>query len=87
MESSGDESLLLALLIDGLQAFLTLIVIGIVVNPIISIAAAFALGTSKNEGRILATLAAEVVPGVNALPIWTMSVLAGKALRAANKKV
>lgn len=77
--------ILVALGIDGVQAFLNFIIIGIVVNWIVSIVAWFIfymwlknLGISMNEAggaRVLISLGAafglELLPLINFLPGWT----------------
>lgn len=80
---------LVALLIDGIQAFLTLIIIGVVLNSIISASAALIfcmwlklLGVSYWEGngtrKLLSFIGCgflEIVPIFNAIPAWTLFVI------------
>lgn len=82
---AGVLMVIIALLIDGLQAFLSLIVIGIVVNLIIDVFVWLvfyiwlkSLGISMSEAKGLRTLfflglafGFEFVPLLNVLPGWT----------------
>src|SRR3990167_1202232 len=72
-----------ALLIDGLQFLLTIIIIGFLINPIISIMATMLFGiwmshhgvsmmSSKYALRFLGTIVGETILGT--LPIWTVTV-------------
>lgn len=74
----------IALLIDGIQFLLTLIFIGFLVNPFISICATMLFGiwlshlgvsmmAPKRVGRFLGTIVGETVFGT--LPIWTFSIV------------
>ncbi|QQG42705.1 MAG: hypothetical protein HYW15_00560 [Candidatus Giovannonibacteria bacterium] len=76
---------LTALLIDGLQLFLTLIIIGVVVNWIIDVFALLLfyvwlkmLGMSMYESKgfktllsLIGAMGIEILPLVNSLPGWT----------------
>ncbi|OGF63948.1 hypothetical protein A2661_02200 [Candidatus Giovannonibacteria bacterium RIFCSPHIGHO2_01_FULL_45_24] len=76
---------LVALLIDGLQLFLNLIIIGVVVNWIIDVFALLLfyvwlkmLGMSMYESRgfktllsLIGAMGVEIMPLVNSLPGWT----------------
>jgi hypothetical protein len=75
-----------ALLFDGLQALLTLSWFGVILNPIISILAAFVfqrwfkiyginMFSKDNMGLFYGTIAAELIPYFDALPVWTTSVI------------
>ncbi len=71
----------LALMIDGLQALLTILIIGVVINPLlnilVSIAFALMLGThggglvKRRAISMTTTAIAEFMPIINALPVWT----------------
>ena len=74
-----------ALFIDGIQALLTPLWVGLVINPIISLGAAFifnrwfkaygvSLFSKDNMGLFYGTIAAELIPFFDALPVWTTSV-------------
>ena len=82
-----------AVIIDGVQAFLTWTVIGIVFTPFISIIALIVLGLSfahygtgmfkSRELGWIGTVVGELVPGLNALPIWTFSTVANISIHNA----
>ncbi len=71
----------LALMVDGLQALLTILIIGVVINPLlnilVSIAFALMLGThggglvKRRAISMTMTAVAEFMPIFNALPVWT----------------
>jgi hypothetical protein len=74
-----------ALFVDGVQAILTLSWFGIILNPIISLGAAYIfnrwfkiygihLFSKDNMGLFWGTIAAELIPFFDALPVWTTSV-------------
>lgn len=73
---------LFALVVDGIQAFLTLIIIGLFVNPVINLMVAplFSIWFShygegmmsrKNFAPFMGTAVAEFIPALNAFPLWT----------------
>lgn len=79
--------LLTAAIFDAIQGFLTASYVGILFSPIISAVAAFVFWKwfsryggetpdPKKNPRIL-TMAAEFIPGLNVLPLWTISVVLG----------
>ena len=74
-----------ALLIDGLQILLDLVLIGFLLDPLLDILATiiFAIWFShhgqsvmsaKRAGGFLVTVVAELVPGFDAIPMWTFFV-------------
>lgn len=74
-----------ALFIDGVQALLTPLWIGVVINPLIGFGTAFIfnkwfsvygvrLFSKDNMGLFYGTIAAELIPFFDALPVWTTSV-------------
>lgn len=74
-----------ALFIDGTQALLTLSWFGVIFNPLISIGAAYIFNrwfkiygihmfSKDNMGLFYGTIAAELIPFFDALPVWTTSV-------------
>lgn len=80
-----------AVVTDAMQAFLTFTGLGMIVTPFITVGASMALGftfahygagfyKSRNVGRFLVTFMLEFLPGLNMLPIWTISTLLGIAL-------
>ncbi len=73
------------LFFDVPQLLLTLTGLGMIVAPIISPVAAMVFGlwfsshgvsmtSPKLVGRFLATIGGELVPGIDAAPIWTLTV-------------
>ncbi len=70
-----------ALLVDGLQGLLTLLLIGVVINPFISVMAGIMfwlwfrhLGVKMGIGAA-ATAIAEFIPVMGSFPVWTGYVL------------
>ena len=74
-----------AIFIDGIQALLTPLWIGLLINPLISIGAAYIFNrwlkiygihmfSKDNMGLFYGTIAAELIPFFDALPVWTTSV-------------
>ena len=92
--------ILVALIFDGIQAFLALILIGIVLNWIVSIVAGLIfyfwmknLGVSMQEAKgmriILSFLSAagiEFIPLMNAFPAWTAFAILTVILEFTSKK-
>jgi hypothetical protein len=81
-KSAGFMMILCALCVDGAQAILTFLLIGFFLNPIIDIFVAIlfamwfshhgvSMMSTKNIGPFLATVVAEFIPGISALPVWT----------------
>ena len=81
--ASGVLMIAVAAVIDGIQFLLTLILIGFLVNPIISLVATMLFGiwlshngvsmmAPKYAARFLLTILGETVFGT--LPIWTFSI-------------
>lgn len=81
---SGIVMIIVAILIDGIQFFLTLGLIGIILNPLISIAAmvifmiwlshyGVSMTSTRFTIRFLLTIFGEVALG--ALPIWTFTTI------------
>lgn len=75
-----------AIFVDALQAFLTLIIVGLFLNPIIDIMVAMlfsmwfshhgvSMMSLKNIGPFLGTVVAEFIPVISALPIWTGGIM------------
>ncbi len=70
-----------ALLTDGLQAILTFLIVGIFLNPFIDVVAGFIFYVimshhgkalvSRRAVSMVVTALGEIVPIVNALPLWT----------------
>ncbi len=71
----------IALMVDGLQALLTLLVVGIIINPLLNILVGitFTIMLSSHGGGLIRrraismtlTTIGEFIPVVNALPVWT----------------
>lgn len=90
-----------ALLIDGLQLFLTFIIIGVVVNWIIDVFALLLfyvwlkmLGMSMYESRgfkkllaLIGAMGVEILPLVNSLPAWTAFAVLTIAFEYYEKKI
>lgn len=85
-----------ALFIDGIQALLTLSWFGIVLNPLISLGTAYILNrwfkiygihmfSKDNMGLFYGTIAAELIPFFDALPVWTTSVVVTLVKNHSNK--
>ena len=86
---NGIFLILVALLFDGVQVLLTLIVIGVVLNWIVSLWAAMTffvwlkmLGISYWEGNgirklltFISTIFVEMIPIISAIPAWTLFVV------------
>ena len=77
---------LAAVVIDGVQALLALVWVGLLINPIISVGAAYLFNrwfkifginllSKNNMGLFYGTIAAELIPFFDALPVWTTSVV------------
>lgn len=78
--AQASDSIAIGLTIDIVQGILTLLIVGIVLNPIISFVAGLCMSRSKHTARILITTFGEVIPLVNVLPMWTISAVVGKYL-------
>lgn len=88
---------IVALIIDGIQALLTFILIGFLVNPVISVCAAMVFGiwfshhgmsmmSPKNIAPFLGTMLGEFTPVINAFPVWTGFVIF-KVIRSKAKEI
>lgn len=75
-----------AIMIDIIQAILTPLWAGLLVNPIISVGAAYIFNrwfkiygismlSKENMGLFYGTIAAELIPFFDALPVWTTAVV------------
>lgn len=75
-----------AIIIDVAQAILTPLWVGLLINPIISVGAAYIFNrwfkiygihmlSKNNIGLFYGTIAAELVPFFDALPVWTTGVV------------
>ena len=82
----ASDSIAVGLTIDITQGLLTLLLVGIVLNPIISLAAGIAMARSKNTQRILITTFGEMIPFINVMPLWTLSAIIGKYATAREER-
>lgn len=75
-----------AIVIDSIQALLTPLWIGLLINPVISVGAAYIFNrwfkiyginmfSKDNMGIFYGTIAAELIPFFDALPVWTTGVI------------
>ena len=76
----------MALLVDGTQGFLSWILVGFFVNPIIDVCVAMMFGiwfshhgvsmmSAKNIAPFLGTIVGEFLPFISALPLWTFYII------------
>lgn len=72
----------IAVIIDGVQALLNFLLIGVIINPFINIVAAMMYGiwfshhnmsvmSTKTAMPFFATILGEFVPLINTLPMWS----------------